>query len=155
MARRNPANPRYQKGHELGKTRRSSASAKPKRAAGDSAAQQSSGAKKKKRPSILAPVPADPEYRRWRKIWLGLLVAAIIFSAFAWWQQATPLGNFALAFAYSCIFTAFYVDFTKLRRMRKAAIEADREAKAAGKKGGPKKTADTKAAEKTGSDSDA
>ncbi|MBE0417242.1 MAG: hypothetical protein IBX63_05715 [Coriobacteriia bacterium] len=138
MARRNPANPRYQKGHELGKTRRSSASAKPKRAAGDSSTAQSSKPKKKQRPSLLAPVPPDPAYRKWRRIWLGLLAAAIVFSAFAWWQQATTLGNFALAFAYACIFTAFYVDFTKLRRMRKVAIEAEKAAKASGKKGGGK-----------------
>ncbi len=137
MGRRSPSNPRYQKGGEGGKTRRSAASAKPKRGAGDSS--KSSSSKKKTRPRLLAPVPQDPEYRRWRKIWLGLLAAAVIFSALAWWQQATTIGNLTLAFAYACIFTAFYVDFTKLRRIRKKAIEADREAKASGKKDSDKK----------------
>ncbi len=133
MARRNPANPRYQKGAEVGKTRRSSASAKPKRAAGDTAASASSS-KKKERPKLLAPVPDDPGYKRWRRIWGGLLIAALGLSAFAWWQQATTIGNYALALAYGCIFTAFYIDFTKLRRIRKAAIEAEK-ARLAGKKG--------------------
>lgn len=150
MARRNPANPRYQKGHELGKTRRSSASAKPKRAAGDSSATQSSSTKKK-RLSLLAPVPPDPGYRKWRKIWLGLLGAAIVLSALAWWQQATTFGNIVLGLAYGCIFTAFYIDFTKLRRMRKAAVEAERAARASGKKGGGNKSGHT-AAEKKAAD---
>jgi len=147
MARRNPANPRYQKGAEVGKTRRSAASVKPKRGAGDKAAAASSS-KKKERPRLLAPVPDDPGYKRWRRIWGGLLAAAVIFSAFAWWQQATTIGNLSLAFAYSCIFTAFYVDFTKLRRMRKAAIEAEK-ARLAGKKGDAKSS--EKKSSKTGS----
>jgi hypothetical protein len=137
MARRNPANPRYQKDQAVGKTRRSSASAKPKRAAGDTAA-QSAKPKKKERPSLLAPLPPDPAYRKWRKIWLALLGAAIVFSALAWWQQATTLGNIILGLAYGCIFAAFYIDFTKLRAMRKAAIEADKAAKASGKSGSKK-----------------
>lgn len=148
MARRNPANPRYQKGGELGKTRRSAASAKPKRGAGDSAASASKSGKKKERPRFLLPVPDDPSYRYWRKIWLGMLAAAVIFSAFAWWQQATTAGNIALAFAYACIFMAFYIDFTKLRRIRKAAIEADKAARAAAEKDDGKKS-------KSKSDSDA
>jgi len=164
MARRNPANPRYQKDAQVGKTRRSSASAKPKRAAGDSATQSSKSSGKKERPKLLAPVPDDPGYKRWRKIWLGLLLAALVFSALAWWQQAQPIGNYALALAYGCIFTAFYVDFTKLRRLRKAAIEAEK-ARVAGKKvdtkkGEAKKSESKKSSDKGGdtkptSDSDA
>jgi len=122
----------------LGKTRRSAASAKPKRSAGDSAT-AAKKPEKKKRPSLLAPLPTDPSYRYWRKVWMGLLGAAIVFSALAWWQQATTLGNLVLALAYACIFTAFYIDFTKLRKMRKAAIE---QAKAReGEKGGSGKKA--------------
>jgi hypothetical protein len=152
MARRNPANPRYQKDAQVGKTRRSSASAKPKRAAGDSATQSSkSSSGKKERPKLLAPVPDDPEYKRWRKIWGGLLVAALVFSALAWWQQAQPIGNYALALAYGCIFTAFYVDFAKLRRMRKAAVEAEK-ARLAGKKGDTKKTETKKSESKKSAD---
>jgi Flp pilus assembly protein TadB len=165
MARRNPANPRYQKDAQVGKTRRSSASAKPKRAAGDSATQSSkSSSGKKERPKLLAPVPDDPGYRRWRKIWGGLLIAALVFSALAWWQQATPIGTYTLALAYGCIFTAFYVDFTKLRRLRKAAIEAEK-ARLAGKKvdtkkgeakqGESKKSSDKGGDTKPPSDSDA
>lgn len=135
MARRNPANPRYQKGSDVGKTRRSAASAKPKRNAGDSPSIQS--AEKKSRPRLLAPVPDDPEYKRLRNVWIGLLAAGIVLSGIAWWQQATRFGTFALALAYACIFTALYIDFTKLRHMRKAAVEAEKE-RVAGKKRGTK-----------------
>jgi len=151
MARRNPTNPRYQKDQVVGKTRRSSASAKPKRAAGDSAA-EASRPKKKVRPSLLAPVPPDPAYRKWRKIWLILLGAAVVLSALAWWQQATTIGNIVLGLAYGCIFAAFYIDFTKLRALRKAAIEAGKAAKASDKEAA--KSSDKKGGKKTGSESD-
>ncbi|MDY0087602.1 MAG: hypothetical protein RBS78_03500 [Coriobacteriia bacterium] len=136
MARRNPANPRYQKGSEVGKTRRSAASAKPKRSVGDSSSAPPAD-KKKERPGLLAPVPDDPEYKRWRNIWMGLLGSGLALSGIAWWQQSTRFGTFALALAYACIFTALYIDFTKLRRMRKAAVEAEK-ARVAGKKNGTK-----------------
>lgn len=136
MARRNPANPRYQKGAEVGKTRRSAASAKPKRPIGETAPAPSDD-KKKERPKLLAPVPDDPEYKRWRNIWMGLLGAGIVLSGLAWWQQASRFGSIALALAYGCIFTALYIDFAKLRGMRKAAIEAGK-AQGAGKKGATK-----------------
>ncbi|GEM_PF-1198064 len=134
MARRNPGNPRYQKGVDVGKTRRSAASAKPKRAAGDSSADSSKKSRKKKRKGLFAPVPATPEYRRWRRIWLGVLAGAIVFSLLAWWRQQTPVGNVALVVAYACIFTAFYIDFFRLRRLRKSAIETDKAGKSGTKK---------------------
>lgn len=133
MARRNPANPRYQKGGDVGKTRRSAASAKPKRAAGDASA-DSSKKSKKKRGGFFKSFPMTPEYRRWRKMWAGMLGAAIVFSALAWWQQGTGPGAVALAFAYACIFTALYIDFFRLRRLRKAAIEEDKAGKSGSKK---------------------
>ncbi|MBS3957020.1 MAG: hypothetical protein KGZ40_05785 [Clostridiales bacterium] len=123
MARRSPSNPRYQKGASIGKTRRSAASAKPTRGAG---ADSKKASTRKKRRSILAPVPSNPEFRRWRKIWLGALGAAIVFSGFAWWQQGTWPGTAVLILAYACIFTAFYIDFRKMRPLRKAAIEAEK-----------------------------
>jgi hypothetical protein len=52
--------------------------------------------------------------------------------------------------AYGCIFAAFYIDFTKLRAMRKAAIEADKAARRRLGQEGGKKTTNTRR-----SDSDA
>lgn len=137
MARRSPSNPRYQKGAEVGRTRRSAASVKPKRGAGDSVEAASARKKKRSRPRLFAPVSADPVYRRWRRIWLGLLLAALVFSGIAWWatthESATvrTAGNVVLALAYGCIFTGFYIDLTKLRRMRRAALEAKKDGKPA------------------------
>jgi len=126
VGRRAPDNPRYQRGAEIGKTRRSAASAKPKR--GKIAASKQS-AKSSRRGRLLAPVPASPEYRRLRKVWAAALGAAIVLSLVAWWQQGTWFGTVVIALAYACIFTAFYLDFMRLRPMRKAAIEAEKAAK--------------------------
>lgn len=118
MARRNPQNPRYQRDAQVGSTRKSASSAKPKRAAG------SPGSDKKKSTASASKTrvplePTTPEFKRWRKIWLGLLVAAVVFSIGAWWQQATAAGTISLVFAYSCLFTALFIDLTRIRRMRK------------------------------------
>lgn len=133
MARRSPSNPRYQKkAGELGKTRRSAASAKPKRAAGENSASASRSKRakgKKDRPKLFVPVPTTPEFKRWRKIWMGLLSAAVIFSLVAWWQRDTTPGAVALVLAYGCIFGSLYIDFAKMRPLRKKAIAADKAAK--------------------------
>ncbi|HET6498697.1 MAG TPA: hypothetical protein VFH17_06585 [Coriobacteriia bacterium] len=145
MARRSASNPRYQKGAEVGRTRRSAASAKPKRGAGDSVEASAARKKKRSRPRLLSPVPADPVYRRWRRIWLGLLLAALVFSAAAWWatthesETVRTAGNVVLALAYGCIFTGFFIDFTKLRRMRRAAVEAEKAGKKADSSTSPPK----------------
>lgn len=140
MARRSPGNPRYQKkSGELGKTRRSAASAKPRRAAGKTAAstdgKKRSKGGKKERPRLLAPVPTTPEFRRWRKIWMGLLAAALAFSLIAWWQRDTLPGTIALVLAYGCIFGSLYIDFGQMRPLRKAAIAADKAASKDGESG--------------------
>ena len=136
MARRSPSNPRYQKKPgELGKTRRSAASAKPKRGVGENSASasRSKGSKKgkKDRPKLFVPVPTTPEFKRWRKIWAGLLGAAVLFSLVAWWQRDTMPGAIALALAYGCIFGSLYIDFAKMRPLRKKSIAADQASKPA------------------------
>ena len=149
MGRRAPDNPRYQRGAEVGKTRRSAASAKPKR--GKSAASKQA-AKTTRRGRMLAPVPTSPEYRRLRKVWGAALLGAIVFSLVAWWQQGTWFGTVVLVLAYACIFTAFYLDFMKLRPMRKAAIEAEKAAK--DEKAGKSKKDRPEKAEKAEKESD-
>ncbi len=131
MGRRSPSNPRYQKGANPGSTRRSAASAKLTQKSSGSSKRSGKAAPKR---SLFAPVPTTPEFSRWRKIWLGNLGAAILLSAFAWWQQGTWHGTVALVFAYACIFTSFYIDFKKMRPLRKEAIEADK-AEKSGKSG--------------------
>jgi hypothetical protein len=136
MTRRGAQNPRYQKGKEIGSTRKSAASAKPKRASGDTGPAKGGPAKKSRFFQPL-PVPETPEFKRWRKIWLGLLVAAVVFSIGAWWSQNNAPGTVStvsLFAAYTCIFAAVYIDITKIRRMRKQyAAELE--------KGGGKKAA--------------
>ncbi len=120
MARRSAQNPRYQRDAKIGSTRRSAASAKPKResgTSGGSGGKKSSSASKSK--ARVPFEPDTPEFKRWRKIWLGLLVAAIVFSVGAWYGKETPAGTLGLVFAYSTLFSALYIDLTKIRRMRK------------------------------------
>ena len=123
MARRSAQNPRYQKGKEIGTTRKSAASAKPKRSAGGTGSGKSEPEKKSRFFQPL-PIPDTPEFKRWRKIWLGLLIAAVIFSLGAWAGQSGNVdigqaGTLSLFAAYTCIFAAVYIDVTKIRRMRK------------------------------------
>jgi hypothetical protein len=121
MSRRGAQNPRYQKGKDIGKTRKSAASAKPKRSAGETGPAKSEPQKKSRFFQPL-PVPDNPEFKRWRRIWLGLLVAAVVFSLGAWAGQnqgISELGTISLVAAYTCIFLAVYIDITKIRRMRK------------------------------------
>lgn len=140
MTRRGAQNPRYQKGKEIGKTRKSAASAKPKRASGDTGSASSAPQKKKSRFFQPLPVPDTPQFKFWRRIWMGLLVAALVFSLGAWWGQnnlSGPINTVSLVAAYTSIFGAVYIDVTKIRRMRKEyAAELD--------KGGGKKKASSK-----------
>ena len=149
MTRRGAQNPRYQKGKEIGSTRKSAASAKPKRASGDTGPAKSAPAQKSRFFQPL-PVPDTPEFKRWRKIWLGLLVAAVVFSLGAWWSQSnapTTVSTVSLFAAYSCIFAAVYIDITKIRRMRKEyAAELD---KSGGKKTGSKDSSKKDAKQKS------
>jgi hypothetical protein len=138
MSRRSPQNPRYRRDAEIGTTRRSAASAKPKRGAGKtseaSAASKGKGKGKAagkggsssagSKPARMAQITPDtPEFKRWRRIWLGLLIVAIGLSLAAWFLRATPQGNAALIGAYACIFSAFFIELTKVRPMRREWLE--------------------------------
>lgn len=124
MGRRSAQNPRYQKDAKLGSTRKSAASAKPKRSAGEVAtpSKKSSGSKK---PTAAQINPDTPEFKRWRKIWLGMLIAAMILSAgsFLFRESNTLATQIALVLAYACIFGAFFIDLTIIRKMRKEWLE--------------------------------
>lgn len=146
MARRNAQNERYRKGAQIGKTRKSASSAKPKRSA--ATVETRGGVKGSSAASSAKKIPFEPDtprFRRWRKYWLGLLVAAIVFSLGAWWQQGTIAGTAALVAAYTCLAAGIYIDLTKIRRMRRE-WRAEQEELAKGKKKPAK--ADESAAEK-------
>lgn len=149
MARRSQQNPRYMKDNLKGKTRKSAASAKPKRSAGDRGAADSSSSKKSSstsstRPSgwrgFFAPLPTPetPEFKRWRRIWGGFFVAGVAFTALSFFQQGERIQTWLLVAAYTCLFSAIYIDFVKVRRMRKAyadELEGKTSSKSDSKKG--------------------
>jgi len=139
MGRRSAQNPRYQKDAKVGSTRKSAASAKPKRSAGEvtSPSKKSTGSK---RPTAAQINPDTPEFKKWRKIWLGMLIAAMILSAgsFLFRESNTLATQIALVLAYSCIFGAFFIDLTIIRKMRKEWLESHGA-------GAPKKAATPKA----------
>ncbi|MDZ4178068.1 MAG: hypothetical protein U1E29_02360 [Coriobacteriia bacterium] len=125
MSRRSANNQRYQKHTQLGKTRRSAASAKPKRDKGSASSSPVKSKGKSAKRARVAMYPDTPEFKRWRRIWLWLLVAAMVFSISAFVlrdggpYEAGPTGTLTLVAAYTCLFGAFYIDLTKIRRMRK------------------------------------
>ncbi|HSK46587.1 MAG TPA: hypothetical protein VLA05_01115 [Coriobacteriia bacterium] len=149
MARRSPQNERYQKNTApAGKTRRSSASAKPKR----EAEQTGSSAPKKKPAAARQPLVINPpteEFRRWRRIWWMLLLGSVVFTfaslAVRQWLGQPQIANILLFIGYAGIFAALYLDWTKLRRMRKEWMDLQKSGKA------PKP--DSKPVEKTNAES--
>ena len=120
-------NARYQKhtGPE-GKTRKSSAAAKPSRKSGSTA---SSSTEKKSTTRTTAYVdPQTPDFKRVRRMWWislggGLVLVALSFGVRTYFKTqawANVVGGVALVLAYAAIFFALYLDWTKMRPMRKA-----------------------------------
>ncbi|MDZ4063721.1 MAG: hypothetical protein U1E22_03540 [Coriobacteriia bacterium] len=135
MARRSASNPRYRRDAELGKTRKSAARAKPKREKGTVEVKRASGKKSasSSKPEVKGwrkffqplPTPNTPEFRRWRKIWAGLMITGTVLFFGALWLRGTEIGYWPLAMTYACLFAAIYIDWTKLRPMRKAMLGGD------------------------------
>ena len=149
MARRSPTNERYQKfTGPKGQTRKSASQAKPKRSSSGPASP--TGTKSKpgaKGSSAPRPKIAEtPEYLAARKLWWILLLVGLVMTAISWLIRGyvhTPWANgasaIALGLAYSMIFYALYIDWTRLRPARKAMISGKPLAK-------PVKASDKKAA---------
>jgi len=126
MARRSAQNQRYQKDAKIGSTRKSAASAKPKRSAGEvSTPSKSSTSSSKKKTTSAMINPDTPEFKMWRRIWLGLLVGAMLLSlaSFAFREDYVQATQVALILAYAAIFGAFFIDLTIIRKMRKEWME--------------------------------
>lgn len=139
MARRSAMNARYQKNTApAGKTRRSASAAKPKREAGTQGASSKAKSKSKaKRPGLrqaMASVPSTPEMKRWRWVWIGLIVLALIIAAL---MAFVPAVRSKYLYAGSVLYVAalggaVYVDFAIIRKLRLAAVAAQKAAKKKG-----------------------
>lgn len=137
MTQRNPLNERYQSDQPKGQTRKSAASAKPKAKAAASVHIQTTTkskaqlkAEKKQRRARQAELdrkyynPPTPEYKRLRRLWWILLVGAIVATAGSWILQGagasgTPVSYVLLGLAYALIIAALYVEFGKIRKVRR------------------------------------
>lgn len=138
MARRSATNARYQKYQEpAGQTRKSAASAKPKRSSGSTTA---SGGASKSKPSKASAAagrraimvnPTTPEFKKLRRNWWILLVVGLVLTTASWAVRdyldttwALEASYVVLGLAYACIFYALFIDWTKMRPMRQAAYKA-------------------------------
>ena len=162
MSQRNPMTDRYNSETKRGVTRKSAASAKPKSKA---AATVTVGTKKKTPAERKAAQkatrkaeqerqreldrkyykPDTPRYKQLRRTWWLALIGAIVCVAASWALRGVQpdwLAIVALFLAYALIIFAFYIDFSKIRKERRAyqermaALEAqdEKQAKREGKK---------------------
>ena len=139
MSQRNPMNDRYQTDEHQGQTRKSAASMKPKSKAASSVrvqptvkTKQQKKADKKAARTKQTEIdrqyynPPTAEYKRLRKIWWGLLIGAIVMTALSWVGRSflpEAATYVVLGLAYVCIIGALYVDFSKIRKVRRAYQE--------------------------------
>lgn len=140
MSQRNPMNERYTTDKGSGKTRRSAASAKPKTKA---AASVSYSAPKKTTQERKAEIkeqrkadeakqreldrkyykPDTPQYKKLRLIWAALIGGGVICVVASWLLRSvepTWIGTAFLIVAYMLILGSFWIDFSKIRKERRA-----------------------------------
>ena len=140
MTQRNPMNERYSDENRGGKTRKSAASAKP--AAQRAATVHTPAPKTKKQKKAEARererkqeqkytvnVPDNkrieqlPEYKKLRRIWWACLIAAIVLIAVSFLLSSSGELSFLYIYAiiggYVFVIAAFYVEFGKIRKLRK------------------------------------
>ena len=143
MVRRAPTNERYRKDAKIGSTRRSAASAKPKRHLGESSAQSSAPKGRKsakparKRSPLLMPNPDTPEFRRWNAINFAFLGVALAFAIIGVTTSrvlaATPWPSVVFGGEFAALGASLYIQLVKLRGMRRewvASGKAEEQAKA-------------------------
>ena len=140
MTQRNPMNERYQDDNRGGKTRKSAASAKPTAVRAGTVRDPAPKTKKQKKQEAkererkneqryTVDVPTDklikdlPEYKRLRRIWWVCLVGAIMLMVVTVYAAGNESINFlyipCLVLGYILVIAAFYIDFRKIRNLRK------------------------------------
>ena len=142
MTQRNPMNERYNDEKRGGKTRKSAASAKPsaERAATvhspapKTAKQKKQEARERARAEKEKPrytvethdnryIENLPQYKKLRKLWWGCILAASILIMFsilsAGYDQFSMLYIPCIVLGYLFVMGAFYIDFVKIRRLRR------------------------------------
>lgn len=136
MSTRNPMNDRYKSDETkpVGKTRKSAASAKPVSKAASSVRMETKGSDNSKsglfgkRKSSAGNrdrlVPDTPEYKKWHKIWIGVIVAAIaltLIGLFA--RNLLHASNVAMGLVIVgdvLLVASILIDILKLSKMRTA-----------------------------------
>jgi hypothetical protein len=121
MARRNPSNPRYQKDGKLGSTRKSAAAAKPKRSAGERGPLSGDGKPKRRFEQIVNDDIKQARRRWWIFILAALAAAAVLLIPQV--QENRTLTSLGMGVWGACFFTALYIEFFVIRKLRKSEIE--------------------------------
>ena len=137
MTQRNPLNDRYNDENRTGKTRKSSASAKPKAARAATVRDPAPKTKKQKKEEARERERQAAEkasfaqtqfeqtegYKKLRRIWWLMLAGAILCTVLSFaFTRNESLNQFSLAvmvLAYVLIIAAFYIDLGKIRKERK------------------------------------
>lgn len=156
MSQRNPMNERYQTDNHKGVSRKSAASAKPKSKAAASVTYSSPKKTPKERKAEQKAArkeeaarqreidrkyytPDTQRYKTLRKMWWGTLIGAVVCTAASWFLRTVQpewIAMACLVAAYVFIILAFYIDFSKIRKERKAyqtrmiALELEQEKQA-------------------------
>lgn len=139
MSQRNPMNERYQNDERSGKTRKSAASAKPKKEAAGTVVMKTSRKTPKERKAEQKEArrkeqerqreldrkyykPDTEQYKKLRRIWWISLIGAVVCVIASWLLRTVQpewLAMVALFGAYGLIIFAFYIDFSKIRKERR------------------------------------
>lgn len=137
MSQRNPLNERYNDENRTGKTRKSSASAKPKAARAATVRDPAPKTKKQKKEEarererkaaqkanvLEARFEETEGYKRLRRYWWIALGSAIACTAASFIMQNNaalqPFSMAAMILAYVLIIVAFWIDLGKIRKERK------------------------------------
>ena len=142
MTQRNPNNERYREENRGGKTRKSAASAKPSAERAATVTTPAPKTKKQKKEEAKkrgrdrgqeAKYTIDthdnkyieklPEYKKLRKLWWGCLIAAsglIVFSILAAQHEVLSVLYIpCIILGYVFVILAFYIDFRKIRNLRR------------------------------------
>lgn len=151
MSQRNPMNERYQSEERKGATRKSAAAAKPATKAAASVRIQ--GAKPEKPKGFFARLAAggnqqqaakrtstqhrallenpvdNPEFVKWRRVWMGCLILAVLLTVGSFIAMQAAPEDFFLSYGllgcgYAFLIAGLVVDFTKVKKARRASLPA-------------------------------